>query len=133
VSKEISIKKYNKKYEDMLFDLIEQEGEEWKDYWEGENKLKYQKALKSSVSYLLFEGKKLCGYARCRDDAGYGVYIYDLLVDKAYRGNEYGCMLMEHVCKEYQNETVYVLGDVYPYYEKLGYKKEGIIYIVKEK
>ena len=39
---------------------------------------------------------------------------------------------MEHVCREFSDNTVYVMG-VYPYYEKLDYKKAGAVYIVKEK
>jgi len=39
---------------------------------------------------------------------------------------------MERACDDYPNETVYVTGDVYPYYEKLGYKVEGKIYKVRK-
>jgi hypothetical protein len=37
---------------------------------------------------------------------------------------------MEQVCKEYPEQTVYVMSDVDPYYEKQGYQKEGTIFIV---
>jgi len=40
---------------------------------------------------------------------------------------------MEQTCRDYPNNAVYVTGDVYPYYEKLGYEIEGKIYIVKPK
>jgi hypothetical protein len=46
-----------------------------------------------------------------------GVYIFDLLVKKSYRGQ--------------QNQPVYVMSDVDPYYEKLGYRREGSIFEVK--
>jgi len=68
---------------------------------------------------------------RCRDDDGFGVYIYDLLVDQAYHGKEYGRLLMERICRDYPSDNVYVMGDVYPYYEKPGYEVEGKIYKVK--
>lgn len=55
-------------------------------------------ALDHSVNYLLFSGDELCGYIRCRDDDGFGVYVYDLLVDKTHRGKEFGRLLMEQVC-----------------------------------
>jgi len=127
----IAIRRHTCKDADQLFALIEREGENWKDYWRGEGKAKYLKALANSIVYLLFENENLCGYARCRDDDGYGVYVYDLLVDKRYRGKEYGRLLMEKVCKDFTNDTVYVMSDVNPYYEKLGYKKEGAIFTVK--
>jgi len=40
---------------------------------------------------------------------------------------------MERACQDHPSDTVYVTGDVYPYYEKLGYETEGKIYIVRPK
>jgi GNAT superfamily N-acetyltransferase len=129
----VKIERYKPEEENRLFALIEREGEEWKDYWSAEGKPKYQKAIAGSIVYLIFENDNLCGYARCRDDDGFGIYVYDLLVDEKYRGKEYGRLLMEKVCSDFPNDTVYVMGDVYPYYEKLGYDEEGKIYTVKIK
>ena len=126
-----TIKAYTSADFPVLIALIESEGDEWQDYWRGENKAKYQKALSNSITYLIFEGDTLCGYARCRDDDGYGVYVYDLLVDKQHRGKEYGRLLLERVCEDFTSDTVYVMSDVNPYYEKLGYEVEGSIFIVK--
>jgi len=126
------IRKYSREDESTLFSLIEREGDEWS-YWQGEDRAKYVKALDNSIVYLAFEGASLCGYARCRDDDGFGIYVLDLLVDKAHRGKEYGRLLMEQACRDYPNDTVYVTGDVYAYYEKLGYDIEGKIYLVKPK
>lgn len=128
-----TIRRYETKDEPQLFALLEREGEEWSGYWRGFGREKYKKALGSSISYLLYMGEELCGYARCRNDDGFGVYVYDLLVDRAHRGKEYGRLLMEQVYRDFQGDEVYVLGDNYPYYEKLGYAIEGIIYIVKPK
>lgn len=130
---QVIIRTYEKKDECRLFALLEREGEEWSCYWYGENREKYIKALESSISYLLFSENELCGYVRCRNDDGFGVYIYDLLVDKFHRGKEYGRRLMEQICKDFDGNEVYVLGDNYPYYEKSGYAVEGTIYIVKPK
>jgi len=130
--KEFSMRRYKTTDADTLFALIEREGEEWT-YWQGANRAKYQTALNEGIVYLAFEGESLCGYARCRDDYGFGIYVLDLLVDKACRGKEYGRLLMEQVCHDFSDYTVYVLGDVYPYYEKLGYAEEGKVYIVKKK
>ncbi|MCL2578380.1 MAG: GNAT family N-acetyltransferase [Defluviitaleaceae bacterium] len=124
------IRRYTRADSDSLFALIEREGDEWT-YWQGENRIKYEKALDNCIVYLIFESDVLCGYARCRDDFGFGIYVLDLLVDKEYRGKEYGRLLMEQACRDFPDCIVYVTGDVYPYYEKLGYKEEGKIYIVK--
>ena len=117
--------------EDGLFALIQREGDDWKDYRQGSGRMKYQRALASSITYVLYEGAALCGYARCRDDDGFGVYVCDLLVDKGSRGKEYGRLLMERVCRDFPDDIVYVMSDVDPYYTKLGYEKEGTIFIVK--
>jgi len=127
------IRRYTPEDADRLFALIEREGEEWKDYWRGDGKAKYRNALDNCIVYLAFEGDTLCGYARCRDDDGFGIYVLDLLVDKEYRGKEYGRLLMEQTYVDFPNDTAYVTGDVYPYYEKLGYNVEGKIYIVNRK
>ncbi|MFV0400017.1 MAG: GNAT family N-acetyltransferase [Oscillospiraceae bacterium] len=131
--KQIAVRRYGADDEHSLFALIEREGEEWKDYWYGAGREKYKKALSSSIAYLLFEDETLCGYSRCRDDDGYGVYVYDLLVDKAYRGKEYGRMLLEQTCEDFPDDIVYVMSDVNPYYKKLGYEKEGSIFVVEKK
>ena len=129
----VLIKPYQPEDEETLFALIEREGEEWT-YWQGENRQKYKQALEACKVYLILEGEELCGYLRARDDWGFGVYVMDLLVDKAQRGKELGRLLIEEVCKHFPKDIVYVLGDVYPYYEdSLGYEIEGKVYIAKIK
>ncbi len=128
---DIAVRRYDPKDENALFALLEREGDEWQDYWKGENRAKYHKALSGSIAYLLFAHEELCGYIRCRDDDGYGVYIYDLLVDKNHRGQEYGRMLLEQAYHDFPDAPVYVMSDVNHYYEKLGYAVEGTIFIVQ--
>ncbi|MGI6659235.1 MAG: GNAT family N-acetyltransferase [Dethiobacteraceae bacterium] len=70
---------------------------------------------------------------RCREDDGFGVYIYDLLVRKTHRGRQIGKSLIEWVCQNFQDQPVYVMSDVDRYYEKLGYRREGSIFEVKAK
>jgi len=130
-----TIRRYTPTDEPALFAMIEAEGDEWRDYWYGDGRTKYAKALANSIVYLIFEeqgsGKTLCGFARYRDDDGFGVYVYDLLVDRNHRGKDYGRLLMERVCEDYPNNTIYVMSDVDPYYQKLGYVREGSIFVVK--
>lgn len=127
----VKIRRYGPNDEALLFGLIERAGEEWTEYCKGSGRRKYQQALAHSLCYLLFEEDQLCGYARCRDDDGFGVYVYDLLVDERYRGKAYGRALMERVCEYFPEDTVYVMSDVDPYYEKLGYQREGSVFIVR--
>ena len=127
----VEIRKYTPKDEKQLFALIEREGIEWT-YWQGENRAKYKKVLADCINYVLFEDETLCGYVRCRDDAGFGIYIFDLLVDKSYRNKEYGRLLIERVCHDFPNEYVYVTTDIDLYFEKLGYDRIGSIFILQK-
>lgn len=127
----MEIRKYCKADEELLFDMLIEEGEDWSTYHGPAGRDKYIKALESSIAYVALEGTLMCGYARCREDGGFGVYVYDLLVRKSYRGKQIGKILMEQVCRDFVDQPVYVMSDVDQYYEKLGYHKEGSIFRVK--
>jgi ribosomal protein S18 acetylase RimI-like enzyme len=127
----MEIKKYSKADESSLFDLLVDEGDEWSDYHGAAGRDKYIKALASSITYIAYDENFVCGYVRCREDDGFGVYIYDLLVRKTYRGRQIGKSLMERVCQDFPDQPVYVMSDVDPYYEKLGFRREGSIFAVK--
>ena len=127
----MKIKKYSKADETLLFDLLIDEGDEWSDYHGEAGRDKYIKALESSITYIACDETSVCGYVRCREDDGFGVYIYDLLVRKSYRGRQLGKSLMKRVCQDFPNQTVYVMSDVDLYYEKLGYRREGSIFEVE--
>lgn len=58
--------------------MIADEGDEWIDYHGSTGRDKYIKALESSITYIACDEALVCGYARCREDDGFGVYIYDL-------------------------------------------------------
>lgn len=126
----MKIKKYSKAYESLLFDLLVDEGDEWSDYHGQGGREKYIRALESSITYIACDEALVCGYVRCREDDGFGVYIYDLLVRKSYRGRRIGKSLMERMCQDFPDEPVFVMSDVDSYYEKLGYRKEGSIFEV---
>lgn len=126
----MEIKNYTKGHETKLFEMMRSEGEDWECYF-GETAIeKYKQALENSITYVACEGEVLCGYARCRDDDGLGIYVYDLLVQKDDRGCSLGRKLMERVCADYPDAAVYVMSGVDGYYEKLGYHREGSIFLI---
>ena len=127
----MKIRHYSKTDEEALFDLLMDEGDEWIDYHGKNGRSKYIKALESSITYIACDENVVCCYARCREDDGFGVYIYDLLVRKTYRGRKIGKCIMERVCQDFPDQPVYVMSDVDSYYEKLGYIREGSIFRVK--
>lgn len=127
----VSITMYTADHEAELFALLEGEGDEWHEYWDDDGKSRYLLALSHSLVYVLHDGDRLCGFLRAKDDDGFGIYVYDLLVDATYRGKEYGRILLEHIANECTPHPVYVMSDVDPYYRKLGYKNAGSIFAVR--
>lgn len=125
------IRRYTKRDEPAFFTMLRDAGEDWSEYYGETGYAKYARAMETSAAYLLCSGDELCGYARCREDDGFGVYVYDLLVRKPYRGHRYGSLLMERVREDFPNQTAYVMSDVDGYYEKLGYPRIGSIFEVK--
>ena len=123
------IRKYTDSDKEALFELMKREGKEWT-YCEGDNREKYVKAMNNSIAYVVVENGLLCGYIRCKNDDGFGIYILDLLVDKEYRGRGYGNRLMKTVCDSFPNDIVYVTSDADPYYEKQGCEREGTVFRV---
>ena len=127
----MQIQRYGKADEAQLFALLVEQGDDWSCYFAPPGKSRYRRALLSSNTYIACDGPGICGYVRCREDDGFGVYVYDLLVKKSHRGRGLGKALMERVCQDFPGQTVYVMSDVDPYYQKLGYRREGSIFEVK--
>lgn len=124
----MEIRRYSNVDEVKLHELLLSEGDDWSCY--SATFEKYRRALQSSLTYVAYEDEILCGYVRCRDDDGFGMYVYDLLVKKPFRGHSFGRLLMERVCEDYP--TVYVMSGIDGYYEKLGYRCEGSVFMVSQ-
>lgn len=120
-----TLRKYDKvKDYPALMKLIKAEGEEWTDYL----KPGYKTALENSISFVALAGNRIVGYSRSINDSGQFIWLIDLLVDPAYRGKALGRHLMECAAGAFPHLDVFVMSDVDPYYEKLGYSKEGSIF-----
>ena len=130
----MNIRKYNKELdEDKVMQIIELEGEEWKEYW-GEAKAdQYKNALEKSITYVADEDGEICGYSRSIDDYACEIIVVDLLVTPKHRGKGLGSKLMEILCKEYSSKEIYVMSDVDEFYKKQGYQKVGSVFQVKAK
>ena len=116
--------------EENLMKMIIAEGKEWACYSDKSVSDKYRLALDNSITYVAYDGDKLCGYSRSIDDCGFYIYICDLLVMPLFRGRKIGRKLMECIYTDYPNHIVYVMSDVNGYYKKQGYKREGSIFEV---
>ena len=70
-----------------MFDMLKEEGDDWSDYHGEKGRDKYIKALKSSLTYVIYDDNILCGFVRCREDDGFGIYVYDLLEKNPIMGD----------------------------------------------
>jgi GNAT superfamily N-acetyltransferase len=116
--------------EEKLMQMLVAEGEEWACYTEEPFAEKYRAALEKSITYTAYDGDTLCGYSRSIDDCGFYIYVCDLLVRPEYRGREIGRKLMECIYGDYPDYEAFVMSDVDGYYQKLGYHKEGSVFVV---
>lgn len=123
------IKPYSKEYENELMNLIRQEGEDWKIYWEEPNASRYRKSFEESITYIALADGKICGYSRSIKDTLF-IYVCDLLVNGSHRGNGLGKKLMTCIQDEYPNHPVYVMSGNDEYYQRIGAIKEGSIYLL---
>jgi ribosomal protein S18 acetylase RimI-like enzyme len=128
--KNITVRAYLNTDEAKLFGLMRDEGHEWQEYWGG-GADRYKQAIAASFVFVACDEDKIVGYVRAKDDNGFGVYIYDLLVAKPYRGRSIGRKLMERVKLGFPGNIVYVMSDVDGYYQKQGYERHGSIFEVK--
>jgi GNAT superfamily N-acetyltransferase len=123
----ITIRSYDKTDNDAFFAMIEKEGGEWEGYINAKGRPMYERALRTSQVFLAFDEGLLAGFVRVRDDDGFGVYVYDLLVLGPHRGKAIGKALLDHVRMTFEDAPFYVMSDADGYYEKLGYKKIGSV------
>jgi GNAT superfamily N-acetyltransferase len=123
----LSIRRYDA-LQDLapLLDLIRREGEEWAAYLEPG----HAQVLDDSITYVAIWEGHLSGFVRAIKDAELYLWVIDLLVDKAHRGQGIGQRLMEKLRHDFPTHEVYVLSDVDAYYEALGYEKAGSIFKV---
>ncbi len=128
---DLEIKRYQQDIDEPeLMQMIKDE-EGW-DYADDKMAERYKFALGNSITFVAYQNDVLCGYSRSLDDCGFYIYVCDLLVKPAYRGNEIGRKLMGCLMDEYPGQTVYVMSDVDAYYEKVGFQKIGSVFEVKK-
>lgn len=126
----MTIKKYSSEDEFNLITLIKSEGEDWSDYTSELGRNNYIRAIETSIVYVIYESNEIIAFIRCKEDNGFGIYVYDLLVRQDKRGNKLGQLLIEKVKNDYPEQSIYIMSDVDEYYIKCGYKKIGSIFEV---
>jgi len=115
--------------DDRLFSLMREEGEEWLDYHGEAGVGRYRAALASSTTLVAWEAGEAVGFLRARDDDGFGVYVYDLLVRKACRGRSIGRSLLDRLADDFPGAPIYIMSDADGYYEKQGFARVGSVFL----
>jgi len=126
----MTIKKYSSEDEFNLITLIKSEGEDWSDYTSELGRSSYIRAIETSIVYVIYESNEIIAFIRCKEDNGFGIYVYDLLVRQDKRENKLGQFLIEKVKNDYPEQSIHIMSDVDEYYIKCGYKKIGSIFEV---
>lgn len=122
---------YTIEMENDLFNLIKSEGEDWSDYTSELGRYNYIRAIETSIVYVIYESNEIIAYIRCKEDNGFGIYVYDLLVRQDKRGSKLGQLLIEKVKNDYPEQSIYIMSDVDEYYIKCGYNKIGSIFEIE--
>lgn len=126
----MKIRKYHQRDIAKLNNLLVRDPD-WTLYTAKESWNDYVKVLADSEVFIFCHNNEIIGFIRFRLDGPFGVYIYDLLVDKAYRGHGYGKQLIDAVCHEYPHDDIYVMSDNNEYYKKVGLAVEGMVFRVQ--
>jgi len=125
----MTIRLYNSSDDTGLYEMMLEELGEWSDYYDDKGiSRQYQIALSNCIVYVAVEEETVCGFIRVRNDDGFCIIVYDLLVHKNYRGKSYGRALIDRVCTDFKETEVYVMSDEDGYYEKQGFRKIGSIF-----
>lgn len=90
---------------------------------------KYSKEYENELMALIEAEGKVCGYSRSLKDALF-IYICDLLVNEKFRGYGLGNRLMQCLKTEYPSYPIYVVSGNDEYYQTIGAKKEGSVYLL---
>lgn len=126
----MEIREYTPSDIELLFQLMEQEGEEWADYFTEIGRLQYIDALNQASEVLVaVVDEEIVGFIRAI--GSFTIYIDDLLVDKRHRGQGLGKKLIDGICEKFPEKGVYVMSDVDDYYHKLGYKNAGTLFEIR--
>ena len=85
-----------------------------------------------STHFLVFDNKEAVATARHREtENGYKLERFAVLENK--RGNGYGNIVLKAILEDLSNfkESIYMHAqlDVIPFYEKMGFEKEGDLFI----
>jgi len=126
----MDLRQYQKSDAAKLYGLLVRDSD-WTLYTQNGSWNEYVKVLDDSKSLLLVEKDEVIGFIRYRLDGPFGVYIYDLLVDKKHRGHSYGKRLIDAVCLAHPHDDIYVMSDNNVYYQKIGLSTEGIVFRVQ--
>ncbi|MBS4538685.1 GNAT family N-acetyltransferase [Clostridium sp. D2Q-11] len=119
--KEINIKEFHNCYFPYIQNICKEEG--WLTFVEREEK-SMNAFLNSNICLVILDNKKVIGYLRGITDKHISTYIAELLIQKDYRGQGLGSLLLEVSHRMYPECRLEVLATSgsKDYYEYKGFR-----------
>lgn len=128
----MEVRKYCEKTDyDSLIKLFRSE-KDWSWFLSPEIIGNHKQSLHESITYVILHENEIVAYLRAIEDIGSYIYVCELLVNRTFRGKKSGKLLLDRLISDYPTHLSLVMSDVDPYYQKLGYKKEGSIFRVSK-
>lgn len=122
------ILRYDKAHESALLTVLKAEPD-WHAFTNDDAIDAFKRALLTSETYIVEDQGDVHGYLRALVDA-FGVYVSELYVAPDHRSRGYGRALLDTVKRAHPDQAVYVLSDEDRYYEKLGSKRVGSVFLL---
>ena len=95
--------------------------EQWIKFYTTKMEL-FRQALKTSDSYVAYDGEQYCGFTRCITDGHFSIYCCEIIVDKEYRRKGVGGALLKTVNDKYPTCAMDVISDNDDFYNANGFK-----------
>jgi len=84
-------------------------------------------SIDCSICFGLYKNKEMIGFARGLSDKAVSSWLYDLIIDKNYRGNGLGKWFFENIIKhpDLVNTKIYLTTrDAHGLYSKYGFERK---------
>ena len=91
----------------------------------------YKNSLRTSITYVCHNEREFTGYIRAIQDDEIAIFVSELYVVPKWRNRKIGKALIEQIKEDFPEITVYALSDEDVYYEKLGFRKIGSVFLVQ--
>ena len=120
---EYNILEYNEE-RDYISIINSTKSEAWISFYT-DKKEQYQNALKSSLTYVIYENDCYAGYIRAITDNFFTLFVCEIIIDQKYRRKGYGRLLLDYLHNLYPSTRTDLLSDNDSFYIASGFHALG--------